>query len=205
MQTPTPIKRFQFTIGNLLLATVFLALYFVNCSATTDAIRLANENATLRKKLGYVSIEDTTKIQCIQLDSRWHGHWVWRIYVPAGKFNLNTRIREDQSGQDSTVSIPIDGPREFTFQLIATKHPKGDLAYLGLIDDAKQGELLANGLKGSHLEYLQHDLKVTHLHLDYSNQKAKENATFFDLFNVRFYSKGELTEDGIKVWINESR
>ena len=203
MQTPTPNKQFQFSIRKLILSTVLTAFAFGIWSAFRTWSRLANENAALRKKLGYVSIEDTTKIQCIKLDSRWHGHWVWRIYVPAGKFNLNTRIREDESGQDSTASIPIDGPREFTFQLIATKHPKGDLGYEGWIDD--EGKLLANGLKGSHLDYLQHDLEVTHLGVDYSYQKAKENTTFFDLFNVRFYSKAELTEDGIKVWINESR
>jgi hypothetical protein len=81
---PQQRKPLRFRLGTMLLV-LGLALVTVSHVYTSVKLRQANESVKqLREEVGYLDIEDPTKVHVLALETTEPDTWRWRVYIPKG-------------------------------------------------------------------------------------------------------------------------
>jgi hypothetical protein len=106
MQTdPAPRRRLRFRLLTMIL-TIAVALLSVSHFYTTIKLRDSTQKvAKLRDELGYIEVEDRTKVHVLALPTTEIDTWRWRLFIPKGA-RYAWRLASENI---PAAGVPIDG------------------------------------------------------------------------------------------------
>lgn len=78
------MPRVRFSLKGLLLFLLIATLAASNVFTSYRLKQSHGENAKLRTELGYLTIEDRSKLNVVQIATYEDLKWQWRVYIPEG-------------------------------------------------------------------------------------------------------------------------
>ena len=111
-------RRLRFSLRTILLLVVIIALGVAQIVAmrrvrevTAVNRRLAEENEKLRGEVGYLEVDDRTKVQVVRIPTLDEFTWRWKVYLPPGKWTTTYMVRGiPRKGFPDAASFgPVDG------------------------------------------------------------------------------------------------
>jgi hypothetical protein len=127
-RTPTvPSRRLRFSLRGFILAIGVICLVVSNAVSIRELRLLRDENQQLRDELGYLTIEDPTRVHVIAVSEIEDWKWRWRLHVPERSYpvvflSLSERGRDEPTYKHAFAV----GQGERTLDIAVVRSPQGN-------------------------------------------------------------------------------